>query len=157
MSTFSNVKSVIVKIGNKDRGYRGSKIQLSIGPISMSNTTKYLGKIFHNDNLNKEGIKKIEREVIIMCQALQEYDGNPKVRKMVIQVKCRIFEAVIIPNFFFNVEKWTNISKMEMLKMDQLYTRLIYQVFNLSRTAPYRIVLKETGSWPCREIINYKN
>ena len=31
----------------------------------------------------------------------------------------------------------------------------LYQVSNLSRTAPYRGVLKETGSWPCREIINY--
>ena len=40
--------------------------------------------------------------------------------------------------------------------MEQLYIKLIYQVFNLSRTAPYMRVLKETGSWPCRENINYK-
>ena len=54
----------------------------------MANTTKYLGKKFHNDYLNKERIIKIEREkVIIMCQTLQEYDGNPKVRKVAIHVK----------------------------------------------------------------------
>ena len=56
-----------------------------------------------------------------MCQTLQEYDENPKVRKVAIQVKWKIVEAVILPNFFFNVENWTNISKQEMDKMEQLY------------------------------------
>ena len=37
--------------------------------------------------------------------------------------------------------------------MEQLYKKLIYQVLNLSRTAPCREVSKETGSWPWREII----
>ena len=64
-----------------------------------------------------------------------------------------MLKAVILPTFFSNVENLTNIFKMEMEKIDQLYKKLIFQVFNLSRTAPYRGVLKETGSWPCREII----
>ena len=150
--TFSNIKSIIV---NKDRGYWGPKTQVSKAPISMANPTKYLGEIFHNDNLNKERIKKIEKQVIIMCQTLQEYDENPKVRKVAIQVKWKILEAVILPTFFINVKNWTNIFKREMEKIEQLYKKLIYQVLNISITAPYRGVLKETGSWPYREIINY--
>ena len=82
----------------------------------MANTTKYLGDISYNDNLNKKRIKKIERQVIIMCLPHQEYDGNPKVRKIAIQVKWNILEAAILPTFFFNVENWTNISKREMEK-----------------------------------------
>ena len=46
----------------------------------MANTTKYMGEIFHNDNLNKERIYEIEKQLIMVCQALQEYDGNPKIR-----------------------------------------------------------------------------
>ena len=87
----------------------------------MASTTKYLGEIFHNENLNKERFQKIEKQAIIMCQTLQEYDGNPKVRKVAIQVKWKILEAVILPTFFFNVENWTNIFKREMEKMEQLY------------------------------------
>ena len=64
-----------------------------------------------------------------------------------------MLEAVILPTFFFNVENLTNIFKREMEKNDQLYKKLIFQVFNLNRTAPYRGFLKETGSWPCQEII----
>ena len=56
MLTFSNIKSVIVKIGHKDGGYRGPKTQVSKGPINMANTATYLGEIIHNDNLNKERI-----------------------------------------------------------------------------------------------------
>ena len=40
--------------------------------------------------------------------------------------------------------------------MEQLYAKLINHVFNLSRTAPYRGVLKATGNWTCREGINKK-
>ena len=54
--TFCNIKSIIVKIRNKDRGYRRPKTQVSKGPINMANTTKCLGEIFHYDNLNKERI-----------------------------------------------------------------------------------------------------
>ena len=87
----------------------------------MAITTKYLGRIFCNDNLNRERIQKLEKQVIIMCHTLQEYNGNPKVGKMAIEVKWKIFEEVILPTFFFNVENLTNISKMEMYKMEQLY------------------------------------
>ena len=73
-----------------------------------------------------------------MCQTLQEYDENQKVRKGAIQAKWKILQAVILPSFFLNVENWTNSSKKEMEKMEQLYKKLIYQVFGLSRTAPYR-------------------
>ena len=38
--TFSNIKNVIVKIGNKDRG---PKTKVNKGWISLANTTKYLG------------------------------------------------------------------------------------------------------------------
>ena len=54
MFTFSNIKSVIVKVGNRDKGYPGPKTQVSKGPIIMASTTKYMGEIIHNDNLNKE-------------------------------------------------------------------------------------------------------
>ena len=53
MFTFSNIKSVVAK-----RGYRGPKTQVSKGPINIANTTTYMGEIIHNDNLNKERIKK---------------------------------------------------------------------------------------------------
>ena len=33
----SNIKSVIVKVGNKDRGYRGPKAEVSKTPIEMKN------------------------------------------------------------------------------------------------------------------------
>ena len=57
---------------------------------------------------------------------------------------------------WLNVENLTNISKMEMEKMEQLYKKLIHQVFNLSRTTPYRWVLNETGNWSCQKNLNYK-
>ena len=40
---FSNAKGVIVKVGTKDRGYRGPKTQVNNEPISMTNTSRYLG------------------------------------------------------------------------------------------------------------------
>ena len=46
----------------------------------------------------------------MMYQTLKKYDGNPKVRKVAIQVKWKILEAVILPTFFFNDENWTDIS-----------------------------------------------
>ena len=66
----------------------------------MANTTKNLGEIFHNDNMKKERIQKIEKQVI--------------------QVKWKILEAVILPTFFFNVENYTNTSKKEIEKIEQL-------------------------------------
>ena len=84
----------------------------------MANTTKNQGEIFHNDNMKKERIQKIEKQVI--------------------QVKWKILEAVILLTFFFNVENYTNTSKKEIEKMEQLNKKLIYEVFNLSRTAPHR-------------------
>ena len=83
--------------------------------------TKDIGEIFHNDNLNKERIKKIDEDIIIMCQTLQEYDENPKVRKIEIKVKWKILEAVILSTFFFNVGNWRNISKSEIEKMEGLF------------------------------------
>ena len=35
-----------------------------------------------------------------MCQTLQEYDENQKVRKVAIQVKWKILQTVILPSFF---------------------------------------------------------
>ena len=67
---------------------------------------------------------------------------------MAIQVKWKIFEVIILTTFFFNVENWTKkVRWNNSIKM-------IYQVFNLSRTAPYSGVLKDSGSWPCWEFIN---
>ena len=97
----------------------------------------------------------MKKKVIIICQTLKEYDGNSKIRKMTIQAKCKILQAVILLTFFFNDENLINISTREMEKMEQLHKKLISQVLNLGRTAPYKRVSKETGSWPCREIINY--
>ena len=70
----------------------------------MANTTKNLGEIFHNDNLKKERIKKIEKQVI--------------------QVKSKILEAVIFTKMkrhktrFLKNDKWAkkNISKNQRLK-----------------------------------------
>ena len=89
----------------------------------MANTSKYQEEIFHNDNLNKEGIIKIEKQVIIMCQTLQEYDRNRKITKMAIQVRWKILETVTLPTFFFNVENLTNISKMETEKIEQFHKK----------------------------------
>ena len=49
---------------------------------------------------------------------------------MAIQVKWKILDAVMLPTFFFNVENYVNILKREMDKMEQLYEKVIYQVFN---------------------------
>ena len=65
----------------------------------MVNTAKYMGEIFHNDNLNKERIKKIEKQVIITCQTLQEYDGNPKIRKNGITSEMENIGSSNITNF----------------------------------------------------------
>ena len=46
--TFSNINSVIVKILNKDRGYRGPIAQICKGPINMACTSKYVGEILTN-------------------------------------------------------------------------------------------------------------
>ena len=81
------MKNAIVNIGYKDRGYREPKTHVSKGLICMANTTKYLGIFFTNDYLNKERIKKIEKQIIIICQTFQEYDENQKIRKVAIQVK----------------------------------------------------------------------
>ena len=72
----------------------------------MANTTKYLVEAIHNNNLNKERIKKSKKQVIIMCQTLQEYDGNPKVKK---------FENIGSSNF-------TNFFS-SMLKIGQIFTK----------------------------------
>ena len=40
--TLCIIKSVILKIGNKDSGYCRQKTHVSKGPINMTKTTKYL-------------------------------------------------------------------------------------------------------------------
>ena len=90
----------------------------------MANTTKYMDKKIHNDNLKNDRILKIDKQVFT-CQTLHEHYGNPKVKKMAIQVKWKILEPVIFPTLLFNVENWTNISIMEMEKMEQMYKKII--------------------------------
>ena len=69
------MKCRVVKIGNKERGYKGPKILVSKGPINMA--------------------EKL---------TLSEYDGLPELIKAVMRVRWKILEVLFLPTFFFSVQ-----------------------------------------------------
>ena len=76
---------------------------------------------------------------------------------LALEVWQKIYETVVVPTLFANLETWSTISENERKKLENMQFRILRGMFELPQCTPYRGILAEAGIWPITHRIEYKN
>ena len=79
-----------------------------------------------------------------------------KVGNMAIEVRLKIYETVVIPTLFANIETWSSITDTEMMELERIQYRMLKGMLAQPQCKPYWGLRAETGVWPVMNRIEYK-
>ena len=98
------------------------------------------------------GKKKVE----YLLKEIKNYGDEGKVGKLALEVRQKIYETVVVPTLYANVETWSEISDKEAKELENMQLRILRGMFELPMCTPYWGIIAESGVWPIRKKIEYK-
>ena len=148
-------KSGILVIGN-----RKEEIQISgkvkNGDIQRVSEYKYLGEWYTEKDEHKVSIQKRKEKVGFMIHEILKYGNVGKVGDMALEVRLKIYETVVVPTIFANIETWGTIKERDIKELEGIQYKIMKAMFEQVSTTPYWGLLAETGIWPVKSRIEYK-
>ena len=155
--TFSNspAKSGVLVIGKKEEK-RPIRSRVKKGEIQLLAEYKYLGEWYSETGGHKLSIEKRKEKTELMVQEILKYGDESKVGTMALEVRLKIFETVVVPTIFANVETWGSIKEEEIKELERIQGKIIRRILEQVATTPYWGLIAETGIWPVRQRLEYK-
>ena len=110
-----------------------------------------------NEKGTKQGnIEKKKQKVEYLLKEIKRYGDERKVGNMALEVRQKIYETVVVPTLFANIETWSKISETEIKELEKMQSKLLRGMYELPQCTPYWGILAETGIWPVECKIEYK-
>ena len=150
-------KSGILTIGGtkKDREIE-FKGKLGNGLVNKTKEYKYLGEWYNEKGNNDLSIQKRKEKVDYMLHEILRYGDKEKVGNMALEVRIKIYETVVVPTLFANIETWGRVSEKDLKELERLQAKVLRGMFRQIATTPYWGLLAEVGIWPVENRIEYK-
>ena len=101
-------------------------------------------------------MKKRNMKVDFFIKEIKKYGDVNKVGEIAIEVRLKIYEMVVVPTLYANIETWSHIKEAERNELEKIQGKILKGMFNLPQSTPYWGILAETGIWPIMCKIEYK-
>ena len=79
-----------------------------------------------------------------------------RVGNMALQVRFKIYETVVVPTVFSNIETWGVMQENEVKELESIQYKILRGILEQKMTTPYWGIIAETGIWPVRNRTKYK-
>ena len=123
------------------------------GPIEETNVYKYLGFWITQKHTIMRHIEANKAKLVPMIREIKHIGNENKVRAMIQKL---LNETTVIPAVIYNIEVMTNVSKKEYDELEKIQKTALTEIYNLSLSTPYWGILLETGIWPLKYMIIYR-
>ena len=156
--TFSNKeeKTAVLKIGKDKKGTEIIKTQVKNGSIKMVSDYKYLGEWYQEKGTKEQSMLKRNQKVDFLIREIKKFGDVNKVGELALEVRHKIYETVVVPTLFANIETWSQIKEKEMKELESMQYRIIRGMYELPQCTPYWGIIAESGIWPVSCKIEYK-
>ena len=150
-------KSGILTISGKkkDQGV-DIKGKLGNGLVKKTSEYKYLGEWYNEKGNNDLSIQKRKEKVDYMLHEILRYGNKEKVGNMALEVRIKIYETVVVPTLFANIETWGKISEKDLKQLEGIQAKVLRGIFRQIATTPYWGLLAKSGIWPVENRIEYR-
>ena len=91
-----------------------------------------------------------------MIHEILKYGNVGKVGDMALEVRLKIYETVVVPTIFANIETWGTIKERDIKELEGIQYKIMKAMFEQVSTTPYWGLIAETGIWPVKSRIEYK-
>ena len=157
--TFNNQpeKSAILIIKPKAKStIKDINTEVKWGRIEQVSEYKYLGEWYNSKGNHETSMKKRMEKTDFMSREVRRYGDECIVGNEAIRTRIKLYQTIVVPSIFHNIETWSNISKKEINELESVQGRMLRSICEQSSTTPYWGILAETGIWPIEKIIEYK-
>ena len=134
----------------------GNKIQINKQEMTECTEYKYLGDHLNEKNNYKTTIEKRTRQANIDNMETMAITREMNIPEREIQIRLKLLQTITIPKIYFNSETWTNLTKCEIEKIDNIVSSSLKKLIGLPRTTPTLGLYAETGIAPARHHIAQK-
>ena len=153
---FSADKTKWLCVKNGREAIEEIEVDIKQGRIKRAEEYKYLGNWINEkgnmDNQLNQMEKKasnITREYNVMC-------AKEKMGEMEYTAKLFVYEKLIIPSLFYNIEAWSVLREKDKEKLEVIQGRVLKGIFGLPKSTPYWGVLYELDILPIHLLITYR-
>ena len=122
----------------------------------MTDNYKYLGEWYAQEGNREMNLKKRNQKVEFFLKEILKYGDEGKVGELALEVRQKIYETVVIPNLFANIETWSKVEEKEFKELENMQYRILKGMFGLPQCTPYWGIIAESGIWPIKYKIEYK-
>ena len=126
------------------------------GPIEETNEYKYLGFWITQKHTIMRQIEANKAKLVPMIREIKHIGNENKVGAMNAQIQKLLYETTVIPAVIYNMEVMTNVSKKEYDELEKIQKTALTEIYNLPLSTPYWGILFETGIWPLKYMIIYR-
>ena len=125
------------------------------GQIEEVYEYKYLGMWLTSDNKMDKLIKENKSRMLFMMKDIKVMGSESKVGKRDSEIQRLLYETTVIPMMLYNIEV-VNITTEEMEELEKIQKTALTQMYEMPKSTPYWGMIIETGIWPIKYKIAYK-
>ena len=151
--TFSTEKSKILRFGkSKDQ----NEYKVKKGKIDDTDEYKYLGDIIQRNGKKDKTVGEKIRKCRNAVHYIMKWANSKVVGDNEINIRIRMFEAIVIPILLNNTETWGILSKKVTDELESIQKEAVTKLMKQKVTTSYDGILCELGMWKVIHRINEK-
>ena len=114
-------KSAILKIeGKKKKTEEKINNKVKKGELAMVKEYKYLGEWYSEKETKESNIERRKKKVGYLLKEIRKYGDERQVGNLALDVRKKIYETVVVPTLYANIETWSYISEKEMKELESM-------------------------------------
>ena len=92
-----------------------------------------------------------------MIHVVKNHSHPCKMGELAVKGQLNLAEVIVIPSLLYNAVAFHKITDKEMDELEKLQKKVLTGILELPSSTPYIPLLIETGFWPMKDRIAYKN
>ena len=132
------------------------EVETKQGMIQKAERYKYLGNWVNEGGNMDTQLEEVQKKVPFIIREANIVGGRENVGSMEVNVKILLYEKVIVPTIFYNLEVWTNMRKKDIERMEIIQGNVLKGLLRLPKATPYWGILIELGIWPVEWQLKYR-
>ena len=131
-------------------------MELRKGKVGTTEKYKYLGDYYDRSGKNEVKVRKKMEKAKFIAHETRRKGSHTTVGKAAIDVRMLLLEMMAKPNLLSNVETWCDITSVEESLITKHHHQILCIIFEQKTSTPYYGIIGETGIWPYKHVLTYK-
>ena len=124
--------------------------------MNVKNYETYLGNIIFNSRTNDKNIDNRRNQGLAAISQIVSMLNLISLGHYHFEISLILRDSILISKLTFNSEIWYNLTKTQIIKLEQIHEMYMRKVFNVARTAPKEGLYIECGKMPIKFIIKMR-